>query len=74
MPGATVINIKSGESYDEYIGHQMPPFMSPRGSICPDGRRSGRLGFVTGELLAQRSRWWLVEVDTSHLSKPLFEP
>lgn len=33
-----------------------------------------RLGFVAGELLAQRSRWWIVEVDTSHIKKPLFEP
>jgi hypothetical protein len=35
MPGATVINIESGEPYDEYIGHQMPPFMSPRGEYLP---------------------------------------
>ena len=35
MPGATVINIKSGEPYDEYIGHQTPPFMSPRRKYLP---------------------------------------
>jgi hypothetical protein len=30
-----VISIKSGEPYDVYIGHQMPPFMSPTGKYLP---------------------------------------
>jgi Domain of unknown function (DUF4326) len=35
MPGTRVISIKSGEPYDVYIGHQMPPFMSPTGYYLP---------------------------------------
>jgi hypothetical protein len=32
---ARVINIKSGEPYDVYIGDRMPPFMSPTGEYLP---------------------------------------
>ena len=42
--------------------------------VTGDMTSCGRLGLIAGELLAQWSGWWIVEVDTRQLSDTPFEP
>jgi hypothetical protein len=62
MVSARVINIKSGEPYDVYIGDRIPPFMSPTGEYLPRSiwrnpfNKAFRRGEITREEATARYR------------------
>jgi hypothetical protein len=52
-----VINVKSGEPYDLYIGDRMPPFMSPTGEYLPRSiwRNPFNKAFRRGEMTREEA-------------------